>query len=264
MKHDLEVIRTKYVELFPPAAPIEAVSTVRVCKDREEFLKFAGIPKNSPVAGFWNVHTQELVFYNAVKDPRYPNASHEDGYIVLYHEAFHQYIYYSAGEIAPHSWFNEGYGDYFSGAKIGDLGTKVDKILVNPWRCGPIQRSIEKKEIAPLKELVRFEQPAYYAKGHIYYPQGWSFVYFLNESKVAKKHPVWSKILPVYFKTLVSSYKDQLTKLGAKPAPDAVAAAQVAARAAAADAAFENVDYAALQTAWEQFTLSLEDPRGKR
>lgn len=264
LKRDLEVVRTKFVELFPPAAPIEAVSTVRVCKDREEFLKFSGLEKNAQVAGFWNVNTKELVFYNAVKDPRFPNASHEDGVIVLYHEAFHQYIYYSAGEIAPHSWFNEGYGDYFSGAKIGGLSTRVERILVNPWRCGAIQRHIASKEIAPLEKLVRFEQKDYYAKAHVYYPQGWSFVYFLNESKAAKKHPQWSRILPVYFETLVNTYQGELAKAGAEPTPAQRAAAQDRARTAAVDAAFAGVDFAALQAAWEAFTLSLEDPRAKR
>ena len=165
LKHDLEVIRTKYLELFPPVKAIEAVSTVRICKDRDEFVKFAGIPKNAPIAGFWNVGTKELVFYNNVKDPTYPSASLADSVIVLYHEAFHQYIYYSCGEIAPHSWFNEGYGDYFSGAKIGDTGAKVDRINVNPWRIGAIQRAIKASEIAPLAELVKFTQAQYYAKG---------------------------------------------------------------------------------------------------
>jgi hypothetical protein len=264
LKHDLEVIRTKYLELFPPVKAIEAVSTVRICKDRDEFVKFAGIPKNAPIAGFWNVGTKELVFYNNVKDPTYPSASLADSVIVLYHEAFHQYIYYSCGEIAPHSWFNEGYGDYFSGAKIGDTGAKVDRINVNPWRIGAIQRAIKASEIAPLAELVKFTQAQYYAKGGVYYPEGWSLIFFLNESKVAKKNPAWAKILPTYFATLITRYQAGLEKLGPNPNPNLVGAEQLAAQKAAVEAAFENVDFDKLQAAWKDFVMSLDDPRAKK
>ena len=50
---------------------------------------------------------------------------------VLYHEAFHQYIYYSVGKVAPHSWFNEGHGDYYAGARYADK-----KFTIRPfaWR----------------------------------------------------------------------------------------------------------------------------------
>ena len=54
--------------------------------------------------------------------------SNRDSLLVLYHEAFHQYIYYAVGEVAPHDWFNEGHGDYFSGAVIPTYGKKVTRL----------------------------------------------------------------------------------------------------------------------------------------
>jgi hypothetical protein len=44
LKHNLEVLRDKYSELFPPVREIVEVSTVRICKDRAEFLKFSELP----------------------------------------------------------------------------------------------------------------------------------------------------------------------------------------------------------------------------
>lgn len=263
MKHDLEVIRKKYTEMFPPIRPIEAVSTVRVCKDREEFLKFAEIDPKMPIAGFWNSNSRELVFYNNVKDPNFPTASWEDAFVVLYHEGFHQYIYYACGEIAPHSWFNEGLGDYFSGSKIGELATKVEKIAENPWRVGTVKKMVTEKTFAPLAKLVRFEQPEYYQKGGFYYAQGWSLIYFLSDPKVIKRHPLWGKILQTYLRTIVQVYNSELISLGANRAPDRVAAAQLAARKAATDAAFEDVDMAKMETEWKEFVLQLNDPRAK-
>lgn len=265
MKRDLEVLRKKLVELFPPVRPVEAVSTVRVCKDRDEFLKFSELDKNTRVAGFWNVRSQELVFYNNVKDPNYPTASWEDALVVLYHEAFHQYIYYACGEIDPHSWFNEGYGDYFSGSKITDLSTKVERIQVNPWRVGAIQKAIEEKKYIPIKEIIRYEQAEYYnpVKIGICYPQGWSIIYFLNDAKTIKKHPSWGRILPTYLKTIIQVYQSELNRLGEKATREQVGAARLAARKAAVDAAFEDVDFTILENEWKAFILQLKDPRGK-
>lgn len=264
MKRDLEVLRTKFVELFPPVRTIEAVSTVRVCKSRDEFLKFSEMPPESRVAGFWNVRSKELVFYNHVADPSYPNASWEDACIVLYHEAFHQYIYYACGELDPHSWFNEGYGDYFSGCRIGDTGTRVDRIQVNPWRVGTVKNMVVNKTYAPLKDLVRFEQGAYYSKAGFYYAQGWSLIYFLNDAKVIKRHPLWGRILPVYLKTLINVNQEELKKAGANPTGEQVGAARLAARKAAVDAAFDGIDFEKLEAEWSAFVGQLVDPRPKK
>ena len=71
---------------------------------------------NPRSAGYWNSRTEELVLFDAEEHERGKRPDDSGTFIVLYHEAFHQYIHYSTGELPPHSWFNEGYGDYFSGA----------------------------------------------------------------------------------------------------------------------------------------------------
>ncbi len=261
VKNDLEIIRTKYLELFPPVKEIEAVSTVRVCKDKEEFQKFSGAPPN--VGGFWNSETRELVFYDAEDIPEAPGSGRKDSILVLYHEAFHQYIHYSCGEVAPHSWFNEGTGDYFSGARIPPGYKRVERIGPNPWRVGLAKRLVAEKSFVPLKEFVQFEQPKYYAKPHHNYAQGWAFVYFLRESKVVAKHPIWSRILPVYFDTLKARYAETLAAAGEDPPPPKVEAAQAAARKEAVDAAFSKVSFDELEKAWVEFVGDLKDPAGK-
>ncbi|MCI0588882.1 MAG: DUF1570 domain-containing protein [Planctomycetes bacterium] len=261
IKSDLEIIRTKYLELFPPVKEIEAVSTVRVCKDKEEFQKFSGAPPN--VGGFWNSETRELVFYDAEDTPEAPGSGRKDSIVVLYHEAFHQYIYYSCGEVAPHSWYNEGTGDYFSGARIPAGYKRVERIGPNPWRVGLAKRIVEEKSFVPLKEFVRFEQPKYYAKPHHNYAQGWAFVFFLRESKVVAKHPAWSRILPVYFETLKAKYAEAIAAAGENPPRPKVEAAEAAARNEAVEAAFSGVSFEDLEKAWVEFVGALKDPAGK-
>jgi hypothetical protein len=216
----IERIREQVYEVkFPPAKKIEAISIVRICGDQSEYHAYGG-PGGS--AGYWSNDTEELVFYDASpsKEPD------DDTLAVLYHEAFHQYIYYSVGEVSPHSWFNEGTGDYFSGSRYGG-----GKFTIKPfnWRVNTIQTALRKgaceyteKEgrdpedgptykfdrstegYTPLKVFVRLTQRDYYSYAHVCYAQGWSLIYFLREAvpKDKKMNEKWGKILDTYFEVL--------------------------------------------------------------
>ena len=164
------------------------------------------------------------------------DASTDDTLAVLYHEAFHQYIYYSVGNVAPHSWFNEGHGDYYAGAKY-----KGGKFKIEPfdWRVGTIkgaivtgQRKVVKEEngrrqydgnggYTPLPDFVRFTQGEYYSYPGICYAQGWSLIYFLREivPKNKKYNEKWGHILQVYFDTLKGEVKLDKDFGGFRPRP---------------------------------------------
>ncbi|MCC7012907.1 MAG: DUF1570 domain-containing protein [Planctomycetes bacterium] len=256
---DIESIRKEYIRLFPSVKEISAVSTVRVCKDRAEYMAYGGMPGS---AGYWNSQTEELVFYDAqVKEKGKRSSGDENTFIVLYHEAFHQYIHYSAGELPPHSWFNEGHGDFFSGADVS--GNKVRKIGVNPWRIHTIQRAIAENKFVPWKEIIAFEQPEYYRpdRVHICYAQGWSMIYFLRMSPVVAKHERWSKILDTYFEALQQDYSAQLAlleKQGRSKDEAALRESGVAARKYALERAFQGVDLNELQGEWASYVAKLE------
>jgi hypothetical protein len=254
---DLELIRKEYEKLFPPDKPVTAVSTVRVCKNRDEYLSYGGMPHS---AGFWNSQSQELVLYDAEKVERDWKKSDADTFIVLYHEAFHQFIHYSAGELPPHSWFNEGTGDFFSGAMLKD--GKMRGIGANPWRLPLIQMAIEQDLTVPWSAIIRYEQKQYYANAAICYAQGWSMIYFLRTCKQVAAKPEWARILPTYFEVLKSSYAEELSKLDAtkKDDPAARGVAGLTARGRAVDAAFQGVDLEALEAAWRTYILALPLP----
>src|SRR5690606_30785982 len=118
---DLEVMRAAYMERFPPAdgADMTPVSCVRVCDGYEDYLRYAGKDMDG-TGGYWNFIEEELVLFNPER--RIPKARPWLGAVeperVLYHEAMHQYLHYSNRALAPASWFNEGYGEYFGGAEI--------------------------------------------------------------------------------------------------------------------------------------------------
>ncbi len=252
---DIELIRAEYEVLFPPAQPIEAVSTVRICENRDEYYEYGG-PRGS--AGYWNYRDEELVLYDATKREKGEQTDKTDTFIVLYHEAFHQFIHYSAGELAPHSWYNEGTGDFFSGAVVKN--GRVRRIGPSPWRVNTIKKAVVESKHVPWEKIIRFEQKDYYANPGLCYAQGWSMIYFLNTSKTVADHPQWSKILTVYFDELKRAWAVEQARLGEEGLAEekARAAAQLEARTHAVDAAFEGVDIAVLQGEWEAFVRDLE------
>lgn len=250
---DLEAIRAQYVRLFPSAAEIDAVSTVRICRDFTEYQRYGGPPGS---AGFWNPRTEELVLFDAVVHESGERPDDDDTFIILYHEAFHQYIHYSAGELAPHDWFNEGYGDYFSGAVM--KGGKVQRIDPNPWRFLLAKVLCAREELVPWKRFLELDHEQFYepftrARN---YAQAWSMIYFLEDPKVQKQHPAWAGILPLYFATLKEAWNEELRDLDLQDA-EARAAAEARARERALRSAFEGHDLHELQEAWRAFLLAL-------
>ncbi len=268
---DIEAMRSLYMELFPPTKPVEAVSIVRVCRTKEEYSQYGGPPNTG---GYWHPGNEELVFYDysytmktldddEKKAMGKRKLTDDDSLLVLYHEAFHQYIFYAVGEFAPHDWFNEGYGDYFSGTDIGKSVGKVQGIDPSPWRIHLAKDMCEYGEgFVPLKQILEAERAVFYNRARIafFYAGAWSFVYFLKQSPEAQAHPQWSKLLLTYFETAKTAYAEELTKLGENPDLGQKQVAQFNARKAALKAALDGVDIAELEKAWKKYVVEMRDP----
>ena len=259
IKSELESIRKEYVKLFPPLREITAVSTVRICKDEEEYRKYGG-PAGS--GGYWSTATEELVFFDYDEPGQKAGAGKANTRVVLYHEAFHQYIYYTVGKVAPHSWFNEGTGDYFSGAVI--KGGKVIKIGTNPWRIELIKAAVNghwRYKPESFSNILKYSQAEFYDRERVAacYAQAWSMIYFLRTSKEAKKHPVWSNILDIYFNTLQQTFTDEVAAHSTGELNDEkLEEAKLKAREAALERAFSDVDLIKLQLAWKKWVGKLK------
>jgi hypothetical protein len=204
----IEAIREQiYEHVFPADRPVSAVSVVRVCESRKQYLGY-GAPPSS--AGYWSWVDQELVFYFDKGDKKGPLR-------ILHHEAFHQYIFYSAGQLSPHSWFNEGHGDYFYGHDYGRSGKfKRNTSSARIGLAGKVKREWRKGRLAakrgespggtytPLAEWLGWTQRQYYGGnkkrlgGLENYALGWDFIYFLRTTKKTE----YQGILERYFDTL--------------------------------------------------------------
>ena len=184
--------------------PLEAsrTSVVRVCKDSQEYMAYGG-PQGS--AGYWYWVEEELVVYDDKA-----SGGREDTWLVLNHEAFHQYIFYFYGNISPHSWYNEGTGDFYSGYKYEH---KKFKLKEAAWRVRTIQQNIRDGKFVPLKEFVNWDKTQYYGtndlglSGGDNYAQGWSLIYFLRTGAGKAKgwDDSWGGILDTYLSTLADT-----------------------------------------------------------
>ncbi|MDZ4771777.1 MAG: hypothetical protein SGI72_01445 [Planctomycetota bacterium] len=205
-------------------------SIVRVFTDEGAYHSYGGPPSS---AGYWSPVAKELVIYDDQA-----GGGRNDTWLVLNHEAFHQYIFYFYGSISPHSWYNEGTGDYYSGYfwKNGKFILKE-----NSWRKTTIAGNVREDNYCPLDVFVRWDQRQYYGTNDLQlgggenYAQGWSLIYFLRTGKKNNAKgwdPAWDAILETYLRVLAMSGKlDQ-----------------------AVDEAFKGIDMRALENAWKDYT----------
>jgi hypothetical protein len=270
---DIEAMRGLYMELFPPTGPMDRLAIVRICRTKEEYHQYGGPPNSG---GFWHPGNEELVFFDysyTMKtldddekrklEKANRTMTNDDSLLVLYHEAFHQYIHYAVGEFAPHDWFNEGYGDYFSGAEIGDGTGKVLRVDPSPWRIHLAKDMCEfGKDFVPLEQILKAERAQFYnpARIRFFYAGAWSFVYFLKQAKEAQVHPKWSRILATYFESMKADYPAELGKFGSAPTMEHKAIAGAAVRKLALRKALDGVDVPELEKVWRQWVVDMKDP----
>ena len=89
-------------------------------------------------------------------------------------------------------------------------------------------------------------------------------IYFLRESRVVKKHEVWSKILDTYFDTLRDSFAAGLADLESKELLDNPWERYMLGEEClekALEAAFKDVDFDEIEEEWKEFVMDLKVPR---
>ncbi|MFK7741088.1 MAG: DUF1570 domain-containing protein [Planctomycetota bacterium] len=265
---DVEAMRTFYMKLFPPTGKVDRVCVLRLCATKQEYHQYGGPPNTG---GYWHPGNEELVLFDYSYTQRTLSEAEkkrmggrrmtsEDSMLVMRHEAFHQYIFYAIGEFSPHDWFNEGYGDYFSGAVIHPNTGRVRKMAPSSWRIDHAKRMCgEGKGFLPLRKILSAERAQFYNRSRIgdYYAGAWSFVYFLQQSEVATKHPQWSQLLTIYFDAVKQGYAAEIADVEGAPNLKHKQVAGFTARRRALETMLEGLDVEELEKAWRQYVADL-------
>jgi hypothetical protein len=197
IKEKIEGVRKEYVKYYGDFDMTE-IPVLRIVKNSKEYAEYGGHG-----GGQWSSATKELIV------PCYKETDQKQTWIVLNHEGFHQFIYYKCGKVDPHSWYNEGTGDYYGGYRL--MNGKFELKPLGSWAGGfdrvtYITEGIKKGTYVPLEKIFRWSQSEYYSgDGILHYSEGWSIVYFLREAKKMGHNPwkpEWSNILPEYERVL--------------------------------------------------------------
>lgn len=193
---ELEQIQALYRQVIPTGKAIPRCR-VKVFDSEEDFMYYGQAPG---AAAYWSPSQEEIVCYRFQGDKMKLRESGEEMTIaagqppeeatfkVLYHEAFHQYMYFLMGRdrfVDIPSWLNEGLGDYFFGGQWGK--NRKFAIGLNDWRLGKIWRAVKKEEHVPLDKLVKYKQMEYYSNPGLCYAQGWAMNYFFQSEAGKKK-----------------------------------------------------------------------------
>lgn len=255
--NDLEAVRPHYEALLPPTKEIEAVSVVRVCESPDEYFNYGG-PERS--AGYWNFVAKELVLYDAKGAEEKRSAA--DSFVVLYHEAFHQYVFHALDQLAPDYWFNEGMADYFAGAEFYRHSDKLKGIGLNRWRIALVKKLVDHKAFIGLEPLINAKRAQFYDQrvAGVMYAEAWSLAFFLLRSRETDARPEWRAIIPNYFAAL----KEESAKLRKLQTADATLEERNATddkiRAAAMATAWKGIDLKELETVWKDWIRATKDP----
>jgi hypothetical protein len=205
---EIEVVREKvYSKLFPPRNKEESLSPVRVLDTESEYYQYGG-PGGS--AGYFNPGSGELVLFTKFEGETKSNSL---SYCrsVAYHEAFHQYIHFAVGDVSPHSWFNEGHGDYFAGITVSGSTIRTDTFS---WRVDFLKDHLRgNRDLIPLRTLIRLPQSEYYSNAGLKYSEGWALIYYLRS---VNKRKQFQGILDSYFTYLADNIEAFRAKKGEK------------------------------------------------
>jgi hypothetical protein len=209
LSKDLELVREKvYVPNFKPRNQDIPLNPVRVFATQSEYHQFGG-PQGS--AGYFSPTKGELVLFQRFEEQS-KNSSEKDCKSVMFHEGFHQYVHFAIGDVSPHSWFNEGTGDYFAGLAVN--GGQVGETKVFEWRVNFLKTKMrEGADLIPLRSLLRYPQSEYYTNAGLKYSEGWAIIYYIRN---VSKNKAYKQALETYFNYLA----DNVTAFRAKKKKD--------------------------------------------
>ncbi|MCB9910119.1 MAG: hypothetical protein H6829_07575 [Planctomycetes bacterium] len=222
----------------------DAVGVVRLCKDRTEYLDFGGVPEAS---GYFSPRDDELVLYNG-GDPGAMEA-------VLRHEAFHQYIYAALGGIAPHSWFDEGFGEFMASAEVGGSRVVDFQPLVHHQRTLADLMAEGGAGLVPLATFLSMPREEFYGQARKHYAQAWALVDFLMRSDYALRSSRGSDLVRTYITRLRQGWADCLQGVSAGSPIQIEALDQV--REAALRSALQRLELDDLERAFEEYVRQL-------
>lgn len=203
IEKNIEQCRKVFQSFYPIKKPLKEVSVLKVFRDRDEYLAYLG--RNSDLLwsiGFWAAHKKELAV--SPLDNLKGQDLNKMILSVLYHEGFHQYMYYASDKSQISMWFDEGNATFFEGIKFkgkDNFDMEITK------RCDSMDKLVQRNRIN-IPALIRMGREEFYSeKGRSdNYTLAWGLMYFLYKgTPVLKNKNSYSEIPMKYYDALLAT-----------------------------------------------------------
>ncbi len=234
VQEELESMRAIYQRMFPPRKPIEAVSLVRIFADAEDYVRYVG-EEHRATGGIWMPSKRELI----IRPFEWGNELERRARVasIIYHEAFHQYIFYAFDLIRTSPWYNEGHATFFEGGDLRRLELRVDEV---PHYASALE-SLAGTGPLPVSRLLQLDYAGFYEQRtgdmeqrRLNYAMAWGLIYYLRKGAPIESDNRYEVLIKRYEDALWETRNDE----------------------AATRKAFEGVDLRAFTESFTDFWLS--------
>ncbi|MDP7741831.1 MAG: DUF1570 domain-containing protein [Lentisphaeria bacterium] len=212
IQRDIEIMRNAYAQLIPPRKDIEEVSVIRVFHNRSDYVNYVD-KEVEWTGGVWMAAKKELVISPVEHTSK--KLKRQSTLQVVYHEAFHQYIFYALDHVKPPTWFNEGHAAFFETCRINHV-SKVIQVLESEKRARVLEEIVGRRQPPNLRGLLQMDNRAFYGygqPGHAAerqrdenYALAWGLVYFLHKATDLYKDTDYAAICPAVIEALMQRH----------------------------------------------------------
>jgi len=199
LQEHIEYLRDAFEQFMPPRKDIKDVSVVRAFATTDEYLTYVG-KDYSWSFGLWSPTHRELVIrpieWGGSKLQR------DEFFRIVYHEAFHQYLFYAFDQKETAVWFNEGHAEFYSPATVNERKFTVGE---NPKSINVLEKFFAKGNM-DIDKLIHMKYSDFYSgtdeARQKNYALAWLVVYYLRKGAVLETPPKYAKILDKYSEAL--------------------------------------------------------------
>jgi hypothetical protein len=195
---NLEKCRSVYRRYYPQNIPIKETCVCKVFENRNEYVSYVG-DEYKWSGGIWIPDKKELVISPAVLGK--VSERRNNMMDLVYHEAFHQYLFYATDEGSASVWFNEGNACYFEGIDFKPGGKM--KINLVPCYYEPMKK-LALSGKPKVESLINMAPGAFYEGKDVNYAFAWGLLFFLHKgAPLMKDKNTYSEIPLKYYNALI-------------------------------------------------------------
>jgi hypothetical protein len=207
LQENLELLRTVLESFILPQKPMSVVSVIRAFAIGDEYNDYVGT-KHAWTSGIWHPARQELVIRSFSE---FRGRGGKEAFLgIVYHEAFHQYIYYALDQTHTSAWFNEGHAALFESAEFSNRGVRIRE---NKSRVHLLNQHVDLAEL-DLETLMQLSYEDFYGTKsdtrQSNYAIAWGLIYYLIKGVPLESRSPYSELLEQYLTALIETENEEL------------------------------------------------------